>query len=45
MYFRESLRLLRSWYDMIPQLGGLEVAFLIGGVLLIVLTSRLLLKK
>ena len=45
MYIREYLRILRSWYDMLPEIGGLELAFLIGGVLLIVLTSRLLLRK
>ena len=45
MYLREYLRILRAWYDQLPDLGGLEVAFLIGGLLLIVLTARLVLKK
>jgi hypothetical protein len=45
MYWREPLRILRSWYDLLPEFGGLEIAFLVGGLLLIVVTSRLLLKK
>jgi len=45
MYWRESLRILRSWYDLLPEFGALEIAFLIGGLLLVVVTSRLLLRK